>query len=87
MSHKIAIKIKRKEWEEITLGWFASLMGSCSPRVVFPLVRHGLGALGYILTARASCLAGSTQRYSEPAFLHKILLAGYKDEWKHWGLL
>jgi hypothetical protein len=38
MNHEIAIKIKRKGWEEkITLGWFVSLMGSCSPRVVFSL--------------------------------------------------
>jgi hypothetical protein len=36
MNHKIAIKIKRKEWEEkITLGWFASLVGGFSPRVEF----------------------------------------------------
>jgi hypothetical protein len=36
MIHEIAIKIKRKEWEEnITLGWFASLVGGCSPRMVF----------------------------------------------------
>jgi hypothetical protein len=36
MNHEIAIKIKRKGWEEkITLGWFASLMGGCSPRMVF----------------------------------------------------
>jgi hypothetical protein len=34
MNHEIAIKIKRKGWEEnITLGWFASLIGSCSLRV------------------------------------------------------
>jgi hypothetical protein len=44
MNHEIAIKIKRKEWEEkITLGWFASLVGGCSPRIIFPLVRHGFG--------------------------------------------
>jgi hypothetical protein len=34
-----------------------------------------LGALGRILVAWPSCLAGSTQRYSGLAFLHKILLA------------
>jgi hypothetical protein len=39
-----------------------------------------LGALGHILTAWPSRLAGSIQRYSELAFLHKILLAGYKDD-------
>jgi hypothetical protein len=44
MNRKIAIKIKREEWEEkVTLGWIASLMEGCSPRVVFPLVRHVLG--------------------------------------------
>jgi hypothetical protein len=44
MNHEIAIKIKRKELEEkITLGWFASLVGGGSPRMVFPLVRHGFG--------------------------------------------
>jgi hypothetical protein len=36
MNHEIAIKIKRKEWEEkITLRWFASLVGCCSTRMVF----------------------------------------------------
>jgi hypothetical protein len=36
MIHEIAIKIKRKEWEEkITLGWFASMVGGCSPLIVF----------------------------------------------------
>jgi hypothetical protein len=36
MNHEIAIKIKRKEREEnITLVWFASLVGGCSPRMVF----------------------------------------------------
>jgi hypothetical protein len=36
MNHEIAIKIKRKEWEEkITLGWLASLVRGCSPRMVF----------------------------------------------------
>jgi hypothetical protein len=36
MNHEIAIKINGKEWEEkITLGWFASLMGGCSPHMVF----------------------------------------------------
>jgi hypothetical protein len=36
MNHEIAIKIKRKEWEEkITLRWFASLVGGSSPCVVF----------------------------------------------------
>jgi hypothetical protein len=36
VNHEIAIKIKRKGLEEkITLGWFASLMGGCSPRMVF----------------------------------------------------
>jgi hypothetical protein len=36
MNHEIAIKIKRKECEEkITLGWFASLVGNCSPRMMF----------------------------------------------------
>jgi hypothetical protein len=34
MNREIAIEIKRKGWEEkITLEWFASLIGSCSPRV------------------------------------------------------
>jgi hypothetical protein len=42
--------------------------------------RNSLGALGHILIDWPSCLAGSTQKYSEPAFLHKILLAEYKDE-------
>jgi hypothetical protein len=37
MNHGIAIKIERKELEKkITLGWFASLMGCFSPRMVFP---------------------------------------------------
>jgi hypothetical protein len=36
MNHDIATKIERKEWEEkITLGWFASLVGGCSPHMVF----------------------------------------------------
>jgi hypothetical protein len=36
MNHDIAIKIKRKEYEEnITLGWFASLVRGCSPQMVF----------------------------------------------------
>jgi hypothetical protein len=36
MNHEIAIEIKRKGWEDkITLGWFASLMGGCSPPMVF----------------------------------------------------
>jgi hypothetical protein len=36
MNRKIAIKIKREEWEEkVTLGWFAFLVGGCFPRVVF----------------------------------------------------
>jgi hypothetical protein len=36
MNREIAIKIKRKEWEEkITLGWFASLVEDCSPRMMF----------------------------------------------------
>jgi hypothetical protein len=42
---------------------------------------HGeitFGELGHILIAWPSCLAGSTQRYSEPAFLHRILLAEYR---------
>jgi hypothetical protein len=44
MNHGIAIKIERKELEnKITLGWFASLMGCFSPRMVFPFVRHGFG--------------------------------------------
>jgi hypothetical protein len=34
MNHEVAIEIKRKEWEgKITLEWFASLVGSCFPRV------------------------------------------------------
>jgi hypothetical protein len=41
--------------------------------------RNNLGALGHILIAWPSCLAGSTQSYSEPAFLHKILVAEYRD--------
>jgi hypothetical protein len=39
-----------------------------------------LGALGRILVVWPSCLAGSTQRFSDFAFLHKILLAGCTDE-------
>jgi hypothetical protein len=39
-----------------------------------------LGALGHILVAEPSCLAGSTRRYYDFAFLHKILLAGCMDE-------
>jgi hypothetical protein len=36
MDHEIAIKIKRKEWEEkVTLGWFASLVEGCSPCMAF----------------------------------------------------
>jgi hypothetical protein len=36
MNHEIVIKVKRKECEEkITLGWFACLVGGCSPRMVF----------------------------------------------------
>jgi hypothetical protein len=42
--------------------------------------RNSLGALGDILIAWPSYLAGSTQRYSELAFLHKILLAECKDQ-------
>jgi hypothetical protein len=38
MNHEIAIKIKREEWKDkITLGWFASLIGGSSPRMVFSL--------------------------------------------------
>jgi hypothetical protein len=38
MNHEIAIKIKRKGWEEkITLGWFATLVEDCSPRMAFSL--------------------------------------------------
>jgi hypothetical protein len=44
MNHEIAVEIERKGCEEkITLRWFVSLMGGCSPRMVFPLVCHGLG--------------------------------------------
>jgi hypothetical protein len=46
-----------------------------------------LGALGRILVFWPACLASSTQRYSEFAFLHKILLAGCMDEWRYWKLL
>jgi hypothetical protein len=36
MNHEIAVKIERKvREEEITLRWFASLMGGCSLRMVF----------------------------------------------------
>jgi hypothetical protein len=42
-----------------------------------------LGALGHILVAEPSCLAGSTRRYYDFAFLHKILLAGCMDEWRY----
>jgi hypothetical protein len=36
MNHEIAIKIKKRdEKRRFTLGWFAFLMGSCSPRVSF----------------------------------------------------
>jgi hypothetical protein len=44
MNHEIAVKIERKgREEEITLRWFAFLMGGYSLRMVFPLVRHGFG--------------------------------------------
>jgi hypothetical protein len=44
MSHEIVIKIKRKEREEeITLRWFASLMGAVLLEWFFPLSAMTLG--------------------------------------------
>jgi hypothetical protein len=45
VNHEIAVEIKRKDWEgKLTLGWFAFLVGCCSPQLVFfPLSAMALG--------------------------------------------
>jgi hypothetical protein len=55
MNHEIAIKIKRKEWEEkITLEWFASLVEAVLLTWCFPLVRHGFGGFFWRRKTRGS---------------------------------